>query len=71
MWTGPYSHTGVVPVGFGVSKVIKPDDGYVLKVYAEAQPPVYRSGVGASNFQAFTRIKQFPPHVRSSWNINF
>jgi hypothetical protein len=52
--------------------VIKLDGGYVLNVYAEAQPSVYRSGVGAPNFQVFTGIKlQFPAGVTSSWNINF
>jgi hypothetical protein len=52
--------------------VIKLDGGYVLNVYAEAQPSVYRSGVGAPNFQVFTGIKlQFPAGVTSNWNINF
>ena len=65
-----YSHTDVVPIGFGVGKVIKLDGGYVLNVYAEAQPSVYRAGVGAPNFQAFTGIKlQFPSSVTSSWNF--
>ena len=67
-----YSHTDVIPVGFGVGKVIKLDAGYVLNVYAEAQPSVYRSGVGAPKFQVFTGIKlQFPAGVTKSWNINF
>jgi hypothetical protein len=57
-----YSHTSVVPVGFGAGKVIKLDGGYVLNVYAEAQPSVYRAGTGAPNFQAFIGVKlQFPP----------
>jgi hypothetical protein len=65
-----YSHTDVVPIGFGAGKVIKLDGGYVLNVYAEAQPSVYRAGVGAPNFQAFTGIKlQFPSSVTSSWNF--
>jgi hypothetical protein len=65
-----YSHTDVVPVGFGAGKVIKLDGGYVLNVYAEAQPSVYRAGVGAPNFQAFTGIKlQFPPSFTSNWNF--
>jgi hypothetical protein len=65
-----YSHTDVVPVGFGAGKVIKLNGGYVLNVYAEAQPSVYRAGVGAPNFQAFTGIKlQFPPSFTSSWNF--
>ena len=67
-----YSHSDVVPIGFGAGKVIKLDGGYVLNVYAEAQPSVYRSGVGAPNFQVFTGIKlQFPAGVTSHWNINF
>jgi hypothetical protein len=67
-----YSHSDVVPIGFGAGKVIKLDGGYVLNVYAEAQPSVYRSGVGAPNFQVFTGIKlQFPAGVTSNWNINF
>jgi hypothetical protein len=65
-----YSHTDVVPIGFGAGKVIKLAGGYVLNVYAEAQPTVYRAGVGAPNFQAFTGIKlQFPSSVTSSWNF--
>jgi hypothetical protein len=65
-----YSHTDFVPVGFGAGKVIKLNGGYVLNVYAEAQPSVYRAGVGAPNFQAFTGIKlQFPPNFTSSWNF--
>ena len=36
-----YSHTVVVPVGLGAGKVIKLDGGYVLNVYAEAQPSVF------------------------------
>ena len=62
-----YSHTSVVPVGFGAGKVIKLDGGYVLNVYAETQPS---AGVGAPNFQAFTGIKlQFPPSFTSNWNF--
>jgi hypothetical protein len=65
-----YSRTDVVPVGLGAGKVIKLDAGYVLNVYAEAQPSIYRAGVGAPNFQAFTGIKlQFPPSFTSSWNF--
>jgi hypothetical protein len=57
-----YSHTSVVPVGFGAGKVIKLDGGYVLNVYAEAQPSVYRTGRGAPNFQFYTGVQiQFPP----------
>jgi hypothetical protein len=65
-----YSHTQFVPVGFGVGKVIKLSGGYVLNVYAEAQPSVYHSGLGAPKFQVFTGVKlQFPPKLTSSWNI--
>jgi hypothetical protein len=67
-----YSHTDVVPIGVGVGKVIKLNGGYVLNVYAEAQPSVYRIGVGAPNFQVFTGVKlQFPAGVTKNWNINF
>jgi hypothetical protein len=67
-----YSHTDVVPVGFGAGKVIKLNGGYVLNVYAEVQPTVYRSGVGAPQIQIFTGIKlQFPQDVTSRWKINF
>jgi hypothetical protein len=65
-----YSHTDVVPFGLGAGKVIKLNAGYVLNVYAEAQPSVYRAGVGAPNFQLFTGIKlQFPGSVTSNWNF--
>jgi hypothetical protein len=65
-----YSHTDVVPLGLGAGKVIKLNGGYVLNVYAEAQPSVYRAGVGVPNFQAFTGIKlQFPGSVTSGWNF--
>jgi hypothetical protein len=64
-----YSHTDVVPVGVGIGKVIKLNGGYVLNVYVEAQPSVYRAGVGAPNFQGYTGIKlQFPSSLTSSWN---
>jgi hypothetical protein len=64
-----YSHTDVVPVGFGAGKVIKLNGGYTLNVYAEAQPSVYRAGVGAPNFQAYAGIKlQFPSSFTRSFN---
>jgi len=57
-----YSHTSVVPVGFGVGKVIKLEGGYVANVYAEAQPSVYTYGKGAPNFQFYLGAQiQFPP----------
>jgi hypothetical protein len=59
-----YSHTDVVPVGFGFGKVIQLNGGYTVNVYTEAQPSVYRAGVGAPNFQAYTGIQiQFPPSL--------
>jgi hypothetical protein len=57
-----YGHTTTIPVGLGGGKVIKLDGGYVLNIFAEAQPSVYRAGKGAPNFPVFTGIKiQFPP----------
>jgi hypothetical protein len=44
--------------------------GYTLNACVEAQPSVYRVGVGAPRFQVFTSIKmQFLPSVSSSWNF--
>jgi hypothetical protein len=45
--TGNY--TSAIPVGLGLGKVIQLDGGYTLNIYAEAQPSLYRSGVGAPN----------------------
>jgi hypothetical protein len=65
-----YSHTSVVPIGFGAGKVIQLAGGYTLNAYVEAQPSVYRAGVGAPRFQVFTGIKiQFPSSLSSSWNF--
>jgi hypothetical protein len=65
-----YSHTSVIPVGFGAGKVIQLDGGYTLNAYVEAQPSVYRDGVGAPRFQIFTGIKiQFPSSVSSNWKF--
>src|ERR1700721_3115394 len=50
------NHTTDVPVGLGLGKVIQLEGGHTLNVYAEAQPSLYRSGVGASNYQVFTGI---------------
>jgi hypothetical protein len=44
------NHTSAVPVGLGLGKVIQLDGGYTLNIYAEAQPSLYRSGVGAPNY---------------------
>jgi hypothetical protein len=65
-----YSHTRVIPIGFGAGKVIQLAGGYTLNAYVEAQPSVYRAGVGAPRFQVFTGIKiQFPSSLSSSWNF--
>jgi hypothetical protein len=65
-----YSHTRVIPIGFGAGKVIQLAGGYTLNAYVEAQPSVYRAGVGAPRFQVFTGIKmQFPSSVSSNWNF--
>jgi hypothetical protein len=41
-----YGHTTTILVGFGGGKVFKLDGGYVLNVFAEAQPSIYRAGKG-------------------------
>jgi hypothetical protein len=65
-----YSHTRVIPIGFGAGKVIQLAGGCTLNAYVEAQPSVYRAGVGAPRFQVFTGIKmQFPSSVSSNWNF--
>jgi hypothetical protein len=64
------NHTSVIPVGLGVGKVIPLDGGYTLNIYAEAQPSLYRSGVGAPNYQIFTGIAlQLPPRFTDSWHL--
>jgi hypothetical protein len=64
------NHTSAVPVGLGLGKVIQLEGGHTLNVYAEAQPSLYRSGVGAPNYQVFTGISlQLPPSFTSRWNI--
>jgi hypothetical protein len=46
------------------------DGGYTLNFYAEAQPSLYRSGVGAPNYQVFTGISlQLPSSFTSGWHI--
>ena len=43
---------------------------YTLNIYAEAQPSLYRSGVGAPNYQIFTGIAlQLPPRFTNSWHL--
>jgi hypothetical protein len=40
---------------------------YTLNIYADAQPSLYCSGVGASNYQIFTGIAlQLPPRFTNS-----
>ena len=61
------NHTSAIPVGLGLGKVIQLDGGYTLNVYAEAQPSLYRSGVGAPNYQVFTGVSlQLPPSFTTS-----
>jgi hypothetical protein len=56
------NRTSVIPLGLGLGKVIQLDGGYTLNVYAEGQPSLYRSGLGAPNYQVFTGISlQLPP----------
>jgi len=65
-----YSHTNVVPVGFGFGKVFHLPGGYLLNAYVEAQPSVFRSGQGAPNFQIETGVQiQFPTSVTSGWKF--
>jgi hypothetical protein len=64
------AHTAVVPIGFGFGKVINLSNGVTLNVYAEGQPSIYRTGVGAPNYQVFTGITvQLPSSINSGWHI--
>jgi hypothetical protein len=64
------NHTSVVPVGLGPGKVIQLDGGYTLNIYAEVQPSLYRTGLGAPNYQIFTGIQlQFPASFTNGWNL--
>jgi len=64
------NHTSVVPVGLGPGKVIQLDGGYTLNIYAEVQPSLYRSGLGAPNYQIFTGIQlQLPASFTKGWNL--
>ena len=64
------NHTSAIPVGLGLGKVIQLDSGYTLNIYAEAQPSLYRSGVGAPNYQIFTGIAlQLPPRFTNGWHL--
>jgi hypothetical protein len=65
-----YSHTNVVPVGFGFGKVIQTESGYTWNAYVEAQPSVYRSGRGAPDLQIEAGIQvQFPASLTSGWKF--
>jgi hypothetical protein len=64
------NHTSAIPVGLCLGKVIQLDGGYTLNIYAEAQRSLYRSGVGAPNYQIFTGIAlQLPPRFTNSWHL--
>jgi hypothetical protein len=64
------NHTSAIPVGLRLGKVIQLDGGYTLNIYAEAQPSLYRSGVGAPNYEIFTGIAlQLPPRFMNSWHL--
>jgi hypothetical protein len=64
------NHTSAIPVGLGLGKIVQLDGGYTLNAYAEIQPSLYRSGVGAPNYQAFTGISlQLPSHFTSGWHL--
>jgi hypothetical protein len=63
-------HTTVIPVGIGLGKVFQLPGGYLLNLYAEAQPSLYRSGPGASNFQLLAGVSlKFPLSLTSGWNF--
>jgi hypothetical protein len=52
------------------AQVIQLDGGYTLNIYAAAQLSLYRSGVGAPNYQVFTGIAlQLPPRFTNSWHL--
>jgi hypothetical protein len=64
------NHTSAIPVGLGVAKAIQLDGGNTLNIYADAQPSLYRSGVGAPKYQIFTGIAlQLPPRFTNSWHL--
>jgi len=64
------NHTSAILVGLGLGKVVQLDAGYTLNAYAEVQPSLYRSGVGAPNYQVFTGISlQLPSHFTSGWQL--
>jgi hypothetical protein len=64
------NHTSVVPVGLGPGRVVQLAGGYTLNIYAEVQPSLYRTGVGAPNYQVFTGIQlQLPASFTKGWNL--
>jgi hypothetical protein len=64
------NQVSAIPVGLGLGRVTQLDAGYTLNAYAEVQPSVYRSGVGAPNYQVFAGISlQLPSHFTSGWQL--
>ena len=54
--------TAVVPVGLGLGRVKRLNDGNVLNMYLEPQYSVVQSGIGQPAFQVFAGFNiQFPP----------
>ncbi len=52
----------VVPVGLGLGRVKRLEDGNVLNLYLEPQYSVVQSGPGQPSFQVFAGFNiQFPP----------
>ena len=63
-------HTIVIPVGMGLGKVFQLSGGYLLNLYVEAQPSLYRSGPGAPNFQLLAGVSiKFPLSTTSGLNF--
>jgi hypothetical protein len=51
----------VVPVGLGLGRVSRLNDGNVLNLYLEPQYSVVQSGIGQPAFQVFAGVNiQFP-----------
>jgi hypothetical protein len=64
------NHTSAISVALGLAKAIQLDGGNTLNIYADAQPSLYRSGVGAPKYQIFNGIAlQLPPHFISGWQL--
>jgi hypothetical protein len=63
-------HTNVIPVGMGFGKVFQLSGGYLVNLYAEAQPSLYRSGPGAPNLQILAGVSiKFPLSTTSGLNF--